>query len=505
MSYRVLLAAPDPELIAEFTALAGESGEFTVVRAVPTAGELMGLLDTPDLDVIVIHEELGPLPVFDLARELIALLPEVGLVLLARNQSAELLASALQAGFRGVARLPLSLEDVQTTIGRAGVWTQALRSRLEGAEDDELTSLGKMVAIAGAKGGVGTTVVTVCLALMAALSEPRRKVCLVDFDLQTGDVRSYLNLTHRRSVADLVEVAHDLSAQQLHDALSIHTSGVRVLLPPPEGEQGETITSEAARRILGGIRSRFDLVIVDCGAVMSEGSSVAVEMADQAVVVVTPDVPAMRAANRLLTLWERLQVRKDGIGILVNRASRDSEIQPELVAKIVSAPMCKTAIPSDFRALEGAANTGVPGRLEPGPISRAILKLARELRLVRESTRRLPALRSQSGQVAVETMGMTFIIGVVVMLLWEIVLVGFTFVLSGHAAREAARQLAVGVEGLETSVVEDLPPGWDGGASVESGEDWVEVTLNVPALVPGVHSPFRISTHAGTHREARAP
>jgi pilus assembly protein CpaE len=353
---------------------------------------------------------------------------------------------------------------------------------------------------------VGTTVLTVCLALIAALADPRRKVCVVDFDLQTGDVRSYLNLTHRRSVADLVEVAHDLSAQQLHDAMSVHSSGLRVLLPPPEGEQGEAITSEVARRILGGVRARFDLVLVDCGSVMSEGSSVAVEMADQAVIVVTPDVPAMRAANRLLTLWERLQIRKDGIGVLVNRVSRDSEIQPDLVGKIVAASLCKTTIPSDFRSLEAAVNTGVPGRLEPGPISNAVVRLARELRLVRDPQRRLPAavraLRSSSGQVAVETMGMTLVIGLVAMLLWEIVLVGFTFVLSGHAAREAARELAVGGPALEQVVREDLPSGWTDGASIEQGADWVEVTLRVPALVPGVHSPFTVATSAGTHRES---
>jgi pilus assembly protein CpaE len=509
MTYRVLLAMGDADLAIELTDMAAESGQFQVLRVVGTAGELMSVLDTVDLDVIVIHEGLGPMPVHDLARELGARVPEVGLVLLARSRSAEMLRTALRAGFRDVATLPLSLEDLSSTLEAAGAWARAVRARMAGADDDPIPALGRMVAVAGAKGGVGTTTVAVHLALAAAAAAAPRSVCLVDFDLQTGDVRSYLDLTHRRSVADLVDVAADLSSQQLNESLSSHSSGLRVLLSPPEGEQAEDVSTEAARLILGGIRSRFDVVVVDCGAVVSDASAVAAEMADQVIVVMTPDVPSMRAANRLLALWERLKVREDGVGILVNRAHRGSEIQPELVSRIVSAPRCRTTIPSDFRALELAANAGDPRRLGAGPVRTAIGRLARELGLVPDTPRQdtpRPSLRlrfsGQAGQVAVETMGMTLTIGLVILLLWEMVLTGFTFMLSGDAAREAAREVAVGHDARLVELVRGrVPSGWKDSARVDAGEDWAEVALSVPLLAPALHSPWRITTRVGTWRE----
>ena len=140
-----------------------------------------------------------------------------------------------------------------------------MRSRLTEAEHG-VQRPRRMVAIAGAKGGVGATTVAVHLALEAARRGPDRSVCLVDFDLQAGDVRSYLDLTHRRSVGDLVDVASDLSSRQLDESLSAHPSGLRVLLPPPEGERAEDVTGDVARRILGALRSRFDVVVVDVGA-----------------------------------------------------------------------------------------------------------------------------------------------------------------------------------------------------------------------------------------------
>lgn len=503
MTLRVVVAAPDAQLVSDIGAIASESSAFSVVGTAGNAGELVAQLGAPELDVVVMHEDLGPLPVLDLARDVAARAPQVGLVLLASEQSAEVFAGALRAGFRGVARLPLSLEDLQGTVRSAGTWAQAVRARLTGENENAVG--GRMIAVAGAKGGVGTTTVAVHLALAAAAGQDR-SVCLVDFDLQSGDVRSYLNLTHRRSVADLVEVAAELSAHQLEESLSVHSSGLRVLLPPVDGEQGEDVVEDVARRVLGGIRTRFDIVVVDVGAVVSEAGAAATEMADEVLVMATPDVPALRGANRLLALWERLQIRKEGVRVVVNRASRDGEVQPDLVAKIVTAPVHASTIGADFRALEAAANTGAPERVEDGHARRALAGLAEELDLVpqRRRGRRL-SLRSDAGQVAVETAGLTLLIGIISLLLWEIVLVGFTFLLSNHGAREAARELAVTrlsaderVEHVTDVAVEDLPSGWRQAAEVDVAEDEVSLTLSVPLLAPGNRSPWRIEASAGT-------
>ncbi len=517
MAYRVLLGVADPGVIDDFRALAPETGEIEVAGVLPTAGEVVAALTAGagEVDVVVLHEDLGPLPVLDLARNLGGRAPDIGLVLLAREHSPSLTMAALRAGFRGIVTLPLSLEDLQTTVTDAGAWAQNLRAKFERGGDDAIsTAEGRMLVVAGAKGGVGTTTVAVHLALEVVRSSPDRSVCLVDFDLQKGDVRSYLDLSHRRSVADLVDVAHDLSGRQIDDSLSIHGGRLRVLLPPAEGEFADAVAGEAARRILGGVRARFDVVIVDVGAVVSEGAAVATEMADQVVMVVTPDVPSLRAANRLLGLWERLQIRKEGVGVLVNRASRRSEIQPDLVARVVSATPLKSSLPADFKSLEAAGNTGVPERLADGKLRRAIEQLARELQVVPSAARRTRrGLAGDDGQVAAETAGMVFTIGIVLLALWQLLLAGYTVVLANHAAREAARELAAAEVGdddlpgrLEAIARADLPRGWDvpGGVDVEVGHDRVAVTLSVPAFLPSVTSSLRLTGEAGTLRE-RAP
>lgn len=532
MTARLLLASPDDAVVAEARVLVAEGDELEIVDVAGSAGEVMAALVDREVDVVVLHSELGPLPVLDLARELVTRFPDVGVVLMAREQTSELLRSALQAGVRGIVTLPLALEELQTTVGAAGRWSQAVRSRLAG-EDEETSAggAGTMIALGGAKGGVGTTTLAVHLALETARRAAGRSVCLVDFDLQTGDVRSLLDLTHRRSITDLVEVSDDLSARQLEDSLYLHGSGLRILLPPLHGELGEDVDGIKARRVLGAIRSRFDLVVVDLGATVTEASAVATEMADRVVLVTTPDVPSLRAANRLLDLWERLHIRKDDVHVVVNRASRDAEVQPDLVAKVVDAPLCKVSVPAAFRELEAAVNTGVVDRLEPdGVVPRAVRRLAEELAFVPSRTRgtRLSKRRAraaaapprssrkdQSGQVMVEFMGLWPVIAVGILLLWQIVLAGYTQVIVGHAAREASRELAMvqiaddaeREAHLHEVAAADVPPAWVESLVVRNRDDGaperVRVSLDVPLLVPGLFtSPFTLSSQSSTVLES---
>src|SRR5690606_10811410 len=134
---------------------------------------------------------------------------------------------------------------------------------------------GLVIALAGAKGGTGTTTTAVHLALAA--SNARRTVCLVDMDLQTGDLPTFLDITHRRSIVDLAEAADDLNPTALAETLFAHRAGPHVLLAPREGERSEDIDGRAVRQILGSLRSRYDLVIVDVGAYTSEATAMAAE------------------------------------------------------------------------------------------------------------------------------------------------------------------------------------------------------------------------------------
>ena len=126
---------------------------------------------------------------------------------------------------------------------------------------------------------------------------------------------------------------------------------------------------------------------------------------------------ALRGVRRMRDLWKRIGVREDeDVKVLLNRASRRREIQPDLARKVVGETMVHTTIPADFNALEAAVNTGSPSRLEDNGLRGAFEALAEELEIVpqpEETVRRddeprglLARLGGERGQSTAEFMGL---------------------------------------------------------------------------------------------------
>jgi pilus assembly protein CpaE len=221
-------------------------------------------------------------------------------------------------------------------------------------------------------------------------------------DLQTGDVPSYLDLVHRRSIVDLVDVAAEITGAMLADALFVHEGGPHVLLAPAEGERAEEVTALATKQILGALRSRYDVVLVDCGAFMTEGSVTAVEVADRVALTVTPDLPSLRAAKRMSELWVRLHARKDDdLSVVLVKQSRRSEVQPDFAGRILGLPLTRTTVPPSFKALEKAINNGTFAHVEDEAYRRSIARLGAELGILPTDTgaepRGLRKLRGEAG------------------------------------------------------------------------------------------------------------
>lgn len=519
MSDRVLLGIADDELLANVSASIAESAGLEVVAVGRTAPEIVSACEDGDVDVVLLHEDVGPLPLLHLTRDLGARFPAIGVVLLVTEPSADLLRGALQAGARGVTALPLSLDALESDLTSAAAWARSVRSRFASNDQEAAapSAAARMFALAGAKGGVGASTIALHLALEAADTfGSARSVCLVDLDLQTGDMANLLDLEHRRSIIDLLEVADDLTPRHIEEAVYRHPSGLHVLLAPDEGEQGEHVTATHARQILGALRSRFDLVIVDVGSVVTEAALIATEMADQVLVVTTPDVPAMRSANRLLELWRRLEARTDGIGTVVNRASRMSDVQPDLVASVVAAPRVPVTIPASYKQLQPAVNSGAPERAGGSPVHAGVVSLGAQLGLwpprnVASGRRRLFGRRGESGQAAVEFVGMLPFVLLIAALAFQLVLLGMTFVFSGVAASEAARGLAVGdpVSTVQARVEDRLPGRWSSSLVLSPGGSGchqcaVEASLRVPTIVPGVSVSSRVRSSSGYVAEEHA-
>ncbi|AGS71500.1 AAA family ATPase [Streptomyces collinus] len=389
MPTRILPAGADPDAVRSLTTLLSQLPD---AEPQPPVGDSTQLVDTlarsaaesvDELpEVVVVHERIGPVPALELIREVALRFPAVGVILVTTDASPGLFAAAMDSGARGLVSLPLSYEELASRVQAVAQWSTGVRRHLGHGADVLGGAGGTVVTVSGAKGGVGATVTAVQLALAAQASG--RATALVDLDLQTGDVASYLDVQFRRSVVDLATIT-DISHRVLADAVFRHDTGLTLLLAPAEGERGEEVTDRAARQVVSALRSRYEVVVVDCGAQLGGASAAAVEMADTALLVTTPDVVAVRAAKRTVRMWDRLQIRKaEETTVIVNRHSRATEIQPALVQRITGTAVARTAVPANFKELQGVVDAGRLHELDSrSTVKQALWALAGELGLVK--------------------------------------------------------------------------------------------------------------------------
>ncbi|MFD9320577.1 CpaE family protein [Streptomyces sp. NPDC060053] len=389
MPTRILPAVGDADAVRSLTTLLSQLPDAEPVTPVSDSTQLVDTLarlaaeSVDELpEVVVVHERIGPVPALELVREVALRFPAVGVILVTTDVGPGLFAAAMDSGARGLVTLPLSYEDLANRVQAVAQWSVGVRRHL-GHGADVFTGVGgTVVTVSGAKGGVGATLTAVQLALAAQASG--RPTALVDLDLQSGDVASYLDVQFRRSVVDLAAIA-DISPRILAEAVFRHETGVALLLAPAEGERGEEVTDRAARQIIGALRSRYEVVVVDCGAQLSGAGAAAVELAERALLVTTPDVVAVRGAKRTVRMWDRLQIRKaEETTVVVNRHTRSTEIQPPLIQKITGTAIAATTVPANFRELQAAVDAGRVHALDgKGTVRQALWALAAELGLVK--------------------------------------------------------------------------------------------------------------------------
>ncbi|MEV6576833.1 AAA family ATPase [Streptomyces sp. NPDC051582] len=388
MTTRILPAAADPDAARAISTLLSQLPAAEPGAPVPDSTTLLdtlGRLAAESIDelpeVVLVHERIGPVPALDLIREVALRFPAVGVVLISSDAGPAVFSAAMDSGARGVVGLPLAYEELAARVQAAAQWSVGVRRHLGRGPDVFTGPGGKVVTVTGAKGGVGTTFTAVQFALAAAASG--RRTALVDMDLQAGDVGSYLDVQFRRSIADLAGI-HDISPRVLQDAVYEDRTGLALLLAPAEGERGEEVDERAARHVVGALRGRYELVVIDCGSQVTGANAAAVEMADVAVLVTTPDVVSVRAAKRLVRMWERLQVRKaEDTAMVVNRWSKHTEIQPSLIEKITKTRATRTPVPAAFKELQAVVDAGRVQDLDNrSSVKQALWALAGELGLL---------------------------------------------------------------------------------------------------------------------------
>lgn len=496
---KVVVGAADQAVVTELRGFLAEIDGAEIVSILESSHELSANVARTKPDVVILHDALGPQAAPEVVREIVFRSPTTGVLVLNSTMDDQSALAAMEAGAKGVVRYPMSFDDLLSRFEISRQWSERMSGLISGAVADTARDLGRhgrVTVFAGAKGGVGTTTIATHMAIDLHRKVKGTKVCLVDLDLQAGDVSGILEARQRVSIADVAKVAEDLSSATILDALVRHESGISLLLAPLQVHESEFVTANAVRAILGLLRQEFDVILVDGGSHATPAQAAAVEVADAVVAVVNPDVLSMRSFRRTVQAWESLGVRSEQeLHVVVNRVSRDDALNFDALNRLTSATVVSTRLPSAFRSLERGVNTRNPDEVREATWWSALERIGAEIGVsgapAVPTTTAPPKRRGgrrakvEAGQAAVETVALVPIVVLICLLVWQVGLTSLAFVWNGHAANAATRAQSLG-EDPDQAARDAVPESMRDSVHVTVLSDGsVKVSTDIPVLCPG--------------------
>ena len=181
--------------------------------------------------------------------------------------------------------------------------------------------MGRAIVITSGKGGVGKTTLTANIGY--GLSMNGHKVCLIDTDIGLRNLDVILGLENR-VIYDVIDVAEGTCELQQALVKDKRLGSSLFLLPAAQTRRKEDLSLESLKAIVNALTNTFDFVFLDCPAGIEHGFNNAIQAAQEAIVVVTPEMASVRDADRVIGLLESSGVTD--ISLVVNR------IKPDMVS-----------------------------------------------------------------------------------------------------------------------------------------------------------------------------
>ncbi len=277
----------------------------------------------------------------------------------------------LQAGADDVMSTRPDVADLTRTLARAGTVSRDLASAkvatIEAIDDLET----RLIMFIHASGGAGATTLAVNAAvqLQNRLKDGKGGACLIDLDLQFGDAHLHLDLPVQSRMTDVVKNPERLDRRMLDDLMINTQSGLKILTSPEAPMPLDGVGPDAIETILSLARRRYRYVVVDMPHALAHWTETAMRRADHIFLVTQINVPALRAARRLLDTIREEEVTRAPITIIANRYGGkpgSTRLPLQQASRALDRDISLT-IPNDYQLVMESLDQGVPvSTLRPG-------------------------------------------------------------------------------------------------------------------------------------------
>lgn len=273
-----------------------------------------------------------------------------GVIVVSGSTDGQTILRVMRAGAREFINSPVDVQELVAALERVGENSSSNSARPKS---------GRIIAVAGASGGVGTTSIAVNMACSIARI-PNESVALIDLDLSLGDADVFLDSIPEYTLLDVAENVSRLDLSLLRKSLTKHDSGVYLLPRPVQLQDMDAVSPDDYGRVLKLLRASFTHLIVDLSKSYNQLDVMTLREADEIMLLTQLDLPCLRNVVRLLTSLDRFDDLTSKIRIVVNRSGLDNKQISLKKAEEHIGREIFWQIPNNFPAVAEGRNNGIP-------------------------------------------------------------------------------------------------------------------------------------------------
>lgn len=262
--------------------------------------------------------------------------PDLGVILLRETVDAHALSTALRSGMREVVE-SRDLAGLTTAVSRARAVSSAIsqtmedetqaaaraalseaQARAEAAREEAERPIGQLVTVFSTKGGVGKSLMAANIAV--SLADQDNSVCIVDLDVNNGDIAIMLQLTPMRTLNDLAAFHGEIDVGAIETLVTPYSKTLGVVAAPVHLDSPDQATNEDIGKLLDLLVRVYDYVVVDTSGVFDDHALTALDRTDTLVLVGTLDIPALKGLKLATQTLELLNFPREKWRFVLNRA-----------------------------------------------------------------------------------------------------------------------------------------------------------------------------------------
>lgn len=161
---------------------------------------------------------------------------------------------------------------------------------------------GKIISINSVKGGVGKT--TLAISLAGIYSLMKKKVLLIDLDLYSGGISTYLDINNKKDIFMLIDSISNNRFTSLNDYIVNYNKNIDVIPSVKDPRLATRIDSKYIKAVLKLAKTEYDIVIVDTNHALDETNLVVLDNVDTSLYVITNDIVDLKNMKSLVSIFK---------------------------------------------------------------------------------------------------------------------------------------------------------------------------------------------------------